>query len=116
MEKQRKGFVSDVWHNLGCAYSYLFQMEKAMECFYHAWEKGKISERIKSISVVIPEHPFRAEYEKELVRLEVTDEIKKDIQNALKQFAAVPEPAWEKRMWTVRLQNLLQDITGVQVS
>ena len=30
LEEQRKGFVSDVWHNLGCAYSYLFQMEKAM--------------------------------------------------------------------------------------
>ena len=38
-----------------------------------------------------------AEYEKELVRLDVTDEIKEDIQNALKQFAAVPEPALEEK-------------------
>ncbi len=33
----------------------------------------------------------------ELVRLEATDEIKEDIQNALKQFAAVPEPALEEK-------------------
>ena len=55
--------------------------------------KDAISERIKGISVV----RSGAEYEKELVRLEATDEIKEDIQNALKQFAAVPEPALEEK-------------------
>lgn len=68
-----------------------------MECFYHAWKMTAILERIKGISVVTPSIRSGAEYEKELVRLEATDEIKEDIQNALKQFAAVPEPALEEK-------------------
>ena len=97
LEEQRKGFVSDVWHNLGCAYSYLFQMEKAMECFYHAWEKTQSPKELKAYLLSYRSIRSGAEYEKELVRLEATDEIKEDIQNALKQFAAVPEPALEEK-------------------
>lgn len=97
LEKQREGFVSDVWHNLGCAYSYLFQMEKAMECFYHAWEKTQSPKELKAYLLSYRSIRSGAEYEKELVRLDVTDEIKEDIQNALKQFAAVPEPALEEK-------------------
>ena len=61
--------------------------------FYHAWEKEKSPKELKAYLLSYRSIRSGAEYEKELVRLEVTDEIKEDIQNALKQFAAVPEPA-----------------------
>lgn len=32
-DSERTDFAADVLYNLGCAYSYLFQMEKALECF-----------------------------------------------------------------------------------
>ena len=57
---RRDGLVSpDAWHNLGCAYSYLFQMEKAMECFWNAYSRsGTENEKaLKGISAGIPEHP-----------------------------------------------------------
>ena len=31
LEEAREGLTESIWHNLGCAYSYLFQMEKALE-------------------------------------------------------------------------------------
>ena len=97
LEQIRPGLTMSVWHNLGCAYSYLFQMEKAMECFYHAWEKTQSPKELKAYLLSYRSIRSGAEYEKELVRLEATDEIKEDIQNALKQFAAVPEPALEEK-------------------
>ena len=97
LSEQRKGFAASVRYNLGCAYSYLFQMEKAMECFYHAWEKTQSPKELKAYLLSYRSIRSGAEYEKELVRLEATDEIKEDIQNALKQFAAVPEPALEEK-------------------
>ena len=97
LEQIRPGLTMSVWHNLGCAYSYLFQMEKAMECFYHAWEKTQSPKELKAYLLSYRSIRSGAEYEKELVRLDVTDEIKEDIQNALKQFAAVPEPALEEK-------------------
>lgn len=39
LSEQRKGFAASVRYNLGCAYSYLFQMEKAQECFLKHTEK-----------------------------------------------------------------------------
>ena len=96
-DSERTDFAADVLYNLGCAYSYLFQMEKAMECFYHAWEKTQSPKELKAYLLSYRSIRSGAEYEKELVRLEATDEIKEDIQNALKQFAAVPEPALEEK-------------------
>ncbi len=31
LDQAKQGLTMNIWHNLGCAYSYLFQMEKAME-------------------------------------------------------------------------------------
>ena len=39
LSEQRKGFAASVRYNLGCAYSYLFQMEKAQECFLEAYRE-----------------------------------------------------------------------------
>ena len=37
LDQVRAGLTQSVWHNLGCTYSYLFQMEKALECFWEAF-------------------------------------------------------------------------------
>ena len=36
LEEIREGLTECIYHNLGCAYSYLFQMDKAIECFRRA--------------------------------------------------------------------------------
>lgn len=39
LSEQRKGFAASVRYNLGCAYSYLFQMEKHRNVFWKHTEK-----------------------------------------------------------------------------
>lgn len=51
LSEQRKGFAASVRYNLGCAYSYLFQMEKAQECFLEAYRAiASISASFASLS------------------------------------------------------------------
>lgn len=47
-EEPRAGFLKSIWHNLGCAYSYLFQKEQALECFEKAWKRGEEEEALKT--------------------------------------------------------------------
>ena len=48
LEEVREGFRENVYHNLGCAYSYLFQMEKALECFLKAYEEHHSRSALKT--------------------------------------------------------------------
>ena len=50
IEEVREGFTESVYHNLGCAYSYLFQMEKAVECFRRAYEGSRSRKALESLS------------------------------------------------------------------
>lgn len=59
IEEVREGFTESVYHNLGCAYSYLFQMEKAVECsagHMRAAEAGR-HWRLISWQSALPEPP-----------------------------------------------------------
>ena len=49
LSEQRKGFAASVRYNLGCAYSYLFQMEKAQECFLEAYREAHSKDALKAI-------------------------------------------------------------------
>ena len=72
LEQVKPGLTMSIWHNLGCAYSYLFQMEKAVECFWEAFltessDKELICYLLAYRSVKKPE-----EYEKKLKELNVS--------------------------------------------
>lgn len=41
-------FVGGIWHNMGCAYARLYQMEEAIHCFEQAYEHLRTMESIKS--------------------------------------------------------------------
>ena len=87
LDQAKQGLTMNIWHNLGCAYSYLFQMEKAMECFWEAFlTEGREEELICYLlayrSVKKPE-----EYQKKLVELKVTEEVKEELKNRLDAFS-----------------------------
>lgn len=91
LEQVKPGLTMSIWHNLGCAYSYLFQMEKALECFWEAFltessDKELICYLLAYRSVKKPE-----EYEKKLKVLNVSSEVKAALKEALDQFSQKKE-------------------------
>ena len=113
IEKKDAAAISDemrerIFHNQGCAYSYLFQMEKAVECFWEAFltessDKELICYLLAYRSVKKPE-----EYEKKLKELNVSSEVKAALKEALDQFSQKKEISIRPG----RTDEMLEKLTG----
>lgn len=44
-----------ILHNQGCAYSYLFQMDKALDCFWESMEGESFRESAEGLSSGLPQ-------------------------------------------------------------
>ena len=77
LSEQRKGFAASVHYNLGCAYSYLFQMEKAQECFLEAYREEHSKEALKAYIIAYSSVHDKTDYDKVMEELEVDEELKK---------------------------------------
>ena len=64
LEEIREGMTEKVYHNLGCAYSYLFQMEKATEYFRKAYEGSRSREALEAYLIAFGMTRTSSEYEK----------------------------------------------------
>ena len=109
--QQRKGFAAAVRYNLGCAYSYLFQMEKAQECFLQAYKENQSAEALKAYVIAYTSIHDKTDYDKVMGELGVDEESKKDIkekiQESVKAFAGIPE----KKIDEENLDALLEKLT-----
>ena len=108
LDQVKQGLTMSVWHNLGCAYSYLFQMEKAMECFWEAFltendEKELICYLLAYRSVKKPQ-----EYENRLKELQVSDNVKDTLKKMLDEFAQKKEIS----IRTGKTDEMLEKLTG----
>ena len=79
LSEQRKGFAASVRYNLGCAYSYLFQMEKAQECFLEAYREAHSKDALKAYIIAYSSVHDKTDYDKVMEELKVDEELKKDI-------------------------------------
>ena len=113
LAEQRKGFAASVRYNLGCAYSYLFQMEKAQECFLESYREGRSKEALKSYIIAYSSVHDKTDYDKVMENLEVDEELKKDIKEevrqSLKAFEAVPEKTTDEENLDALLERLMKD-------
>lgn len=91
LETAKEGLTESIYHNLGCAYSYLFQMEKAVECFEKAYGLGKSDEALKCYLLAYRSVKTPIEYESKLTELSATSGQKAEIAEALDKFAKKPE-------------------------
>ena len=104
LKGEKEGFRAEVLYNLGCAYSYLFQMEKARECFWSAYEQDKIhaarSERyLKAYLLAYRNGKSKKEYEKKLHEVKADQKLKKELDEEWKTFEKIPEtPADSKKL------------------
>ena len=91
LEEVREGFTEDICHNLGCAYSYLFQMEKAVECFRRAYEGSRSREALETYLIAFGVTRSPAEYEKMAKATGAEREILENIRAKLQKFSKTPE-------------------------
>ena len=108
LEQIRPGLTMSVWHNLGCAYSYLFQMEKAMECFWEAFLTQSDPKELVCYLLAYRSVKKPQEYENRLKELNVSDEVKDTLKKALDEFA-------QKKEVSIRpgkADEMLEKLTG----
>lgn len=106
--KVREGFLESVYHNLGCAYSYLFQMEKAQECFWQAYDRSKSRQALITYLLAFRSVRTPIEYESRLTELSVDGEIREEIKQALAHFAKRPET----QVYSQHVDTMLEKFTS----
>ena len=108
-EEVREGFFESVYHNLGCAYSYLFQMEKALECFWKAYEGGRSKKALKTYLLACRSVLTPIAYESRLTELGVEEEVQKEIAEELECFAKKAERQVHPQHMDSLLEEFMRD-------
>lgn len=109
LDKEREGLKESICHNLGCAYSYLFQMEKALECFRMAYEENHSRPALKCYLLAFHSIRTPAEYENKAAELGADPEILKDVKKELSYFANKPKVHVHNRNIDSMLENFTRD-------
>lgn len=91
LEEVKPGITESIWHNLGCAHSYLFQMEKAAECFWNAFLAGENEKELKCYLLAYRSVKTSEEYEKKLKELKVSQELLESLKKSLDDFSKKEE-------------------------
>lgn len=107
LEQVREGFTASVYHNLGCAYSYLFQMEKALECFWQAYTRNQTDENLKCYFLAFRNGRTSQELENRMKQLSADENIKKEIRETVGNFEKSPE----QQFYTDKLDSMLAGFT-----
>lgn len=108
LEEYGQGLTAKVCHNLGCAFSYLFQMEKALEYFRKEWESGGERQALKTCLLALHSVRTEEEYKAQARELGADDELMSEVAEVLRVFAAKPGITVEKE----KTDALLEKLTG----
>lgn len=114
--KGKDDLLESIEHNLGCTYSYLFQMEKALECFWKAYTIKKRKEALKVYLLAYKMVRTPKEYESRKKELAADGELIKEIQDALSRFSKMPEKKTEMHQVDGMIEEFIKEYhrsTGV---
>ena len=88
-------FVGEIFHNMGCAYARLFQMEEAVKCFSEAYEKLKSTVSLTSLLYGVYMEQGLEGFEKKALELDVTGQkkakIRQEVEETLRTVLDTPE-------------------------
>ena len=107
LESFREGLTESIYHNLGCAYAYLFQMEKALECFRKAYEGGFGKKALKTYLTAFQSIRTPIEYQSLAEELGVEPELLEEVKTELAAFAKKPQP----QVYSQHVDPLLETMT-----
>ncbi len=85
-------FLAGVYHNAGCAYSYLFQMEEALDCFRKAYDLTKSREDLKIMLFALSNARTQLEYMDTLEKYQVEPDLRREVQERIDQIANSDQP------------------------
>ena len=108
LEEIREGLTECIYHNLGCAYSYLFQMDKAIECFRRAYEGGRSTEALETYLTAFSMSYSEEEYKNMAKTLGVEEEILTAVQNRKKEFSQIPR----EKVNSQNMDDILNHLTS----
>ena len=83
---------ADLLHNLGCAYSYMFQMEKAAECFRQALDVTGSEEDMITYLLACGSLMSEEDYDRHLQELEVSLDTSLLVSQERKRVESMPAP------------------------
>ena len=109
LEEIREGLTENICHNLGCAYSYLFQMEKAVEYFRKAYEGSRSRESLTVYLLAYGITKTSEEYQSLVRRLGVEKEVLQEIKTKLAGFSKIPEIPTDSENIDEMLEKLTRD-------
>lgn len=108
LDQVKPGLTMSVWHNLGCAYSYLFQMEKAMECFWEAFLTENDEKELVCYLLAYRSAKKPQEYENRLKELKVSENVKDSLKKAFDTFSKKKEVS----IMPGKTDEMLEKLTG----
>ncbi len=91
LQPAEKALRAPTLHNLGAAYTRLFQMEKAQECYLQAYRESQDEEDMIASLLAFRSVRTPIEYESRLAELSVSREIRKKVEERMEKFTHIPE-------------------------
>lgn len=109
VSRMREGFTGAVWYNMGCTYSYLFQKEKALECFEKAYQQLHTKNVLKSYLLTFSELYTEDEYVEKLKELGVDARTRQEIQAVRTEFDRLPKTQVKDEQVEETLEKLTKE-------
>lgn len=73
-------FSGTIWYNMGCSYSYLFQNEKALECFRKAYDLMHTGQTLKAYMLMAAQTLSKDKYEELAAGMGIDAQTKAEIE------------------------------------
>lgn len=109
VSRMREGFTGVVWYNMGCTYSYLFQKERALECFEKAYQQLHTKNTLKSYLLTFSEVYEEEEYVRKLKELGVDARTRQEIQAVRTELGRLPKAAVKDGQVEETLERLTKE-------
>ena len=109
LEEIQSGLTENLYHNLGCAYSYLFQMEKAMECFKEAYRCSQSDAAFKHYLLACRNLCSENDFENICIECGISKTILDEVKSALQEFQSRPEEPMDMENIPVMLEKMIKD-------
>lgn len=107
--KGQTELTESIYHNLGCTYSYLFQMEKALEYFRRAYEVKNSEKEMKAYLLAYKNIHTPKEYESKVRELQPGEKVLKEVKEVLAHFERTPENKMNSEDIDKMLEGLIKE-------
>ena len=92
-DKIPASFIGNIYHNAGCAYSYLFQKEEAIECFEKAYHFLQTEDALQSYLFSYYNGKTLQQYQRRLEELGVNEKTRQEVQKKIDAVLKEDKPS-----------------------